>query len=382
MARSHPGKSGAAQTLKGFEGLARRAAGYQHELHRIKRAHGIKPQDWYPYDTLGELYLLRELPGARDFDIDSLLAGQPALDLCCGDGDLAFFLASEGYEVDAVDWPPTNYNHMAGAHRMREATGLAVGLYQANLDADFELPRPFYRVVFFMGALYHLKNPITALERIAGHCDYCVLTTRITRFDPSRTVELASLPVAYLVGSTETNEDETNYWIFTPAGLERLLRRSGWEVVSLMTRGAALSDPSTAAGDERAFCLLRSKRVCLEHIEGVHAPDEGDWRWTERRFKLRIWHRPQYAASIRLPFYAPEALLASGAVTLKASTGGRQLAPMVFQGPGCQDYEIASSELSREAVEIDFEASHALAADESDRRERALVLGKFDPGAC
>ena len=45
------------------------------------------------------------------------------------------------------------------------------------------------------------------------------------------------LPVGYLVGPTKLNDDPTNYWVFTPAGLERLVRRAGWEIVSTLNVG-------------------------------------------------------------------------------------------------------------------------------------------------
>ena len=75
---------------------------------------------------------------------------------------------------------------------------------------------------------------------------------------PSRT-PVVDLPVAYLVAPDETNNDATNYWMFSPAGLERIVSRAGWSVLERYSVGDVIaSDPSSPDHDERAFLLLRS----------------------------------------------------------------------------------------------------------------------------
>ena len=48
--------------------------------------------------------------------------------------------------------------------------------------------------------------------------------------------------------------------MFSEAGLRRVLDRAGWDVLDFITLGnTTTSDPATNAGDERAFCLVRSR---------------------------------------------------------------------------------------------------------------------------
>lgn len=117
-----------------------------------------------------------------------------------------------------------------------------------------------YGLTLFLGTLYHLKNPFTVLERLARHARYCLLSTRVASWSPDRTVELARVPVAYLVGPHECNGDTTNYWIFSPKGLIQLTERSGWRVLASMNTGATQSDPAAQEADERQFLLLESLR--------------------------------------------------------------------------------------------------------------------------
>lgn len=113
---------------------------------------------------------------------------------------------------------------------------------------------------FFLGILYHLKNPFYALESMAKVSNYALMSTRIARFAPDRKSRIEDLPVAYLVNTSECNNDATNFWIFSDTGLKRILDRTGWEILDYMRYGnLTKSDPASQEGDERVFLLARSR---------------------------------------------------------------------------------------------------------------------------
>lgn len=67
-----------------------------------------------------------------------------------------------------------------------------------------------------------------------------------------RNVEAMAL--AYLLDTREANDDPTNYWIFSPVGLERLLKRCGWRVKHTHRVGeVGRSNPVDNSADERMF---------------------------------------------------------------------------------------------------------------------------------
>jgi hypothetical protein len=104
-----------------------------------------------------------------------------------------------------------------------------------------------------LGILYHLRNPMAFLITLALHSERLLLSTRIARKTPDGLV-ISHLPLAYLLGRREANDDPTNYWIFTRPGLERLLLRSGWRTVSAITVGDVVhSNPVDPQYDERMF---------------------------------------------------------------------------------------------------------------------------------
>lgn len=241
--------------------LAQAAEEFRATLATVKAEAAPSDFPWYPYDSLSNFHTLNRLLIGDQRNIAELAEGLPILDLGCADGDTSFFLEHAGFEVDAIDRSTlTNYNSMQGVRTLKNALKSNVEIYEADLDAKFELPRPRYGLVLFLGLLYHLKNPFFVLETLSRHASYCLLSTRIARFAPGKSRLLEDLPVAYLLSPREANDDPTNFWIFSRAGLERLLSRTGWQLRDhLYVGNTDNSDPATNEGDERAFCLLKSR---------------------------------------------------------------------------------------------------------------------------
>jgi hypothetical protein len=232
---------------------------YREKLQRAKRE--LEPSDfWYPYDSLLNFtHLDRLLTGANRSAFEDF-HGLTVADIGAADGDTSFFLESLGNAVDIVDYAPTNFNGLRGAARLKGHLNSSVTIQNLDLDAQFTLPRERYDVAFFLGILYHLKNPYYVLETLARRVDRCFLSTKVTKFTRPGGLYIEPAPLAYLLNPDEANNDATNFWVFTVAGLMRLLDRTGWDVLDSMTVGnTTASDPATAAGDERAFCYLRSR---------------------------------------------------------------------------------------------------------------------------
>lgn len=221
----------------------------------------LRPEgEWYPYGTLANFQHLDTMLTGPHRDLLALAGGEPLVDIGAADGDTAWFLQSLGYDIDIVDNGPTNFNGLRGARLLREHFGAAVDILEVDLDSQFRLPRERYGLAFFLGTLYHLQNPFYALRQLANSARYAVMSTRVAQMAAGGGVRFADLPVAYLLGPRECNDDASNYWIFSVTGLRRLLDRTGWDVLDLVTLGHTTdSDPSSADRDERAFCLIRSR---------------------------------------------------------------------------------------------------------------------------
>lgn len=234
--------------------------GEQVERLRTARAQIGDGICWYPYDILGNVVHLDRLLSAENRDLNRLARDLPVADIGAADGDLAFVLEDVGgWQVDIVDNAATNMNGLEAARALRDRLGSRVEVYDTDLDTHFELPRERYGLVLLLGILYHLQNPYYALRELARRSSYCLLSTRVARFAGPERTPIGDLPVGYLVDPEETNNDATNYWIMSPAGLERLVRRAGWDVLDRANVGNTNeSDPTTPENDERMFMLLAS----------------------------------------------------------------------------------------------------------------------------
>lgn len=353
---------------------------FKERLSRVKS--GIAPSfDWYPYDSLGNLVHLDRLLTGKHRLLLELLGGRPALDLCCADGDLAFFLESVGCEVDAVDHPVGNWNGMAGVTALSGALGSQVAVSQVDLNQPFVLPKSRYGAVFFFGALYHVKNPFQVMETLARHTEFCFLSTRIANTLPGG-ARIGDEAIAYLTDRDELNADDSNFWIFSRKGLERLLARTSWSIVDIATFGATdYSDPVEAARDERAFVLARSVFGASETrlLEGWHPAEESGWRWTQQRFSAAFTlASPSRRVQPVMQLYLAPALFAGrSAVTVNASLAG-QLRPQAYGAPGrhlftCEfDGDFPAGE-----HRLDFSLDAMIEPEEGDLRERALIVASL-----
>jgi len=357
---------------------------FEQRLNAIRDNCSLPPgRDWYPYHTFSSIDRLEGLLTGERRKLLALTEGYPVLDVGCGDGALSFFFEDLGLPVHAIDHPATNYNGMEGVRTLKAALHSAVEISEVDLDRQFALPRQTYGLVLLFGVLYHLKNPIYLLEELSMRAKYCLLSTRIARLTPDHKTELSDIPAAYLVGDRETNDDCTNYWIFSAAGLRRLFERTGWRVLDFTTVGAVeASDPVHAESDERAFCLLESRNTNLDIdarlAEGWYG-QEGTCRWTAQTFSFVV-RRPlltRATPELYLRFLVPEVILAARpSVTLTAVINGFKLPAHTYATAGEHVYQekIPRAAL-HEQLEITFQTDDVLRPPSPDTR----ALGVFVP---
>jgi 2-polyprenyl-3-methyl-5-hydroxy-6-metoxy-1,4-benzoquinol methylase len=357
---------------------------FERRLNAVKKNCSLPAgRDWYPFHTFSTIDILEGVLTGKRRKLLALTEGYPVLDIGCGDGGLSFFFEDLGLPVHAIDHSATNYNGMEGVRALKATLDSAVEISEIDLDRQFVLPRQTYGMVLLFGVLYHLKNPIYVLEELSMRAKYCLLSTRIAQLTPDHKTDFSEIPAAYLVGDRETNDDCTNYWIFSAAGLRRLFERTGWRVCDFTTVGAAeASDPVHAENDERAFCLLESRNTDLDLdarlAEGWYG-QEGTCRWTAQKFSLVV-RRPLHTRStpeLYFRFLLPEVILAARpSVTLSAVINGFKLPAHSYVTAGEHVYqEKIPHSAMREQIEITFQTDDVLRPAPPDTR----TLGIFVP---
>ena len=358
-----------------------RAAGFRAQVRAAKQRTAVPDYGWYPYESLPALDIVTRLMEPVFAEVATALATGPVADIGCADGDLGLFCASLGAQADAIDHVESNFNQMRGAGVLREALGLPLGVYDIDLDAPFRLPRSDYKFAFFLGTLYHLKNPFAVLENLALCADWCVLSTRIAQVTPSGT-RIEQEPVAYLLDAREANNDPTNYWIFSAAGLLRLASRAGWMVFGHERVGATShSDPVHADADERMFVLLKSRPrhpdMQVRPLYGWHAPEDNAWRWTARSFGLEV--TPPAGAAISefaLRFEVPAAVLEGGGrVSLSCDIEGNPAGSITCTSPESLEFRGRFPHLlSDRPIRLDFNVESGYTPPNGEERDLGVIV--------
>jgi tRNA (mo5U34)-methyltransferase len=224
---------------------------------------------WYHTIDLGDGVVT---PGMFDhrpvvdrYLIPADLSGMRCLDVGTMDGFWAFELERRGAAevvaadlgaVDELDWPArwrarvepaldeTKEARFRLAHR---ALGSRVNRVERSVyDLDPESLGTF-DLVFCGDLLVHLKDPITAAQRLRGVCrGSAIVCNPVKRFPLGR-----RRPLAQLDGT-----DEFRWWLLSEASIERMLLAAGFDEVQ---PGRRFELPPAGGGGWRGLrCVMRA----------------------------------------------------------------------------------------------------------------------------
>jgi tRNA (mo5U34)-methyltransferase len=164
------------------------------------------------------------------------LSGRSVLDIGAWDGFFSFEAerrgASRVVAADYYSWHGTGWGTgrgKAGFQLAREILGSRV----EDVDIDVMDLAPervgTFDLVLFLGVLYHLPNPLLALERVSSVAARClVLETVVDMVGFGR-------PAAAFYPGRELNGDPTNWWGPNEAAVHGMLRGVGFTRVETVT---------------------------------------------------------------------------------------------------------------------------------------------------
>jgi tRNA (mo5U34)-methyltransferase len=190
--------------------------------------------------------------------------GKTVLDIGAWDGYYSFTCAQRGAKrvlaTDSFAWSGESWGSPDGFLLAREALGLDDVVDDQVVDVmelDPEIVGGSFDVVLLLGVLYHLRDPITALERVASVCDDLMVV--------ETEVALDWLPwaAARVYPERELNDDDTNWYAYNVRALKALLRRVGFEdltVVYATPFFRRLGRAAKALVEQRRLGALRSFR--------------------------------------------------------------------------------------------------------------------------
>lgn len=196
---------------------------------------------WYHSIDLGNGVITKGVDDSHHrlerIDFPASLHGQTVLDIGAWDGFFSFeaerrgaarVVAADYYSWRGVGWGTENGK--AGF----ELAHAALGSHVEDIEIDVMDLSPervgTFDVVLFLGVLYHLQNPLLALERVASVCrKLLIVETVIDMVGVSR-------PAAAFYPNRELSDDPTNWWGPNVPAVEGMLRSVGFSSVRTVTR--------------------------------------------------------------------------------------------------------------------------------------------------
>jgi tRNA (mo5U34)-methyltransferase len=173
----------------------------------------------------------RTLPRLR---LPSRLEGQRVLDVGAWDGFYAFEMERRGAEVVATDdysWGNGGWGTKAGFDLAHAVFGSNVRSIQIDpLDLSPSAVGGRFDIVLLLGVLYHLRDPLAVLERVAS------VTSGLLVLETEVGMLLTKRAAAEFFPGTELNEDPTNWWAPNVPAITGMLRAVGFESVDVAWR--------------------------------------------------------------------------------------------------------------------------------------------------
>jgi tRNA (mo5U34)-methyltransferase len=169
------------------------------------------------------------------------LTGMTVLDIGCNAGFYSFELAKRGAQVTGIDSDP---HYLRQAHWAAEHFGVAerVQFVQAQVY-DLAHWEEQFDIIWFMGVLYHLRYPLLGLDIVARRTRRMLVFQTMSLpereiVEPPEDLSLDERDSMLQAGwpkmafiERKLAGDPTNWWALNDAGVEALLRSSGFRVL-------------------------------------------------------------------------------------------------------------------------------------------------------
>lgn len=165
------------------------------------------------------------------FGIPEDLAGKTVLDIGAWDGLFSFEAERRGARVTALDTTFENGGNWGGTRGFEFARRHLGSRVQFTPGSVFDLDPAVhgqFDYVFFFGVLYHLTDPVAALRRVFAVTRECCLIETAYSDHPD------GLSRALWEFKPGHDNDPTNYWYPTIAGLAAMLRLVGFAEANVL----------------------------------------------------------------------------------------------------------------------------------------------------
>jgi len=161
------------------------------------------------------------------------VAGKSVLDIGAWDGFFSFEAERRGaarvLATDHFCWSGAGWGTKAGFDYAHAKLGSRVETLDIDVPQISRETVGTFDVVLFLGVLYHVKDPLACLERVAS------VTGEMMVVETETALDILPWPVMRYYEGAELNNDATNFWAPNRRALEAMFRDIGFRRFEIVT---------------------------------------------------------------------------------------------------------------------------------------------------
>lgn len=208
------------------EEILREVRSREHWYHRIDLGRGVVTPG--SHDSVLALSLLDEVGLPAD------ARGLRVLDIGARDGFFSFEMERRGADVVALDYAHPEAHGFGIARRLLGSSAEHVVCNVYDLRPE-DLGR--FDLVLFLGVVYHLRNPLAALDRIRSVCRTGSLLFAESQLVTARGLRKSRVPLWQFFPRDSLGGDGTNKWVPNVPGLISTLEEAQFSVEASLAKG-------------------------------------------------------------------------------------------------------------------------------------------------
>lgn len=194
-------------------------------------------------------------PGIRDCNavLSTLnLLGLPkncqslrVLDIGCRDGFFAFEMEARGAEVIAIDYAGVDVTGFSVVSQIKNSK---VKYFTDNVYKLDPKKYGVFDIVLFLGVLYHLRNPMLALDQIQQLIKPDGLLLVETQIATNPKLLKINVPAWQFYPGKDLNNDATNKWAPNISGFKAIIEETQFKILN------------DAVYDDRAYIIAKAEK--------------------------------------------------------------------------------------------------------------------------
>ena len=190
------------------------------------------------------------------------------LDIGCRDGFFSFEMENRGAEVVAIDYADVNITGFSVVSQIKNSQIKYVtdNVYQLNSSKY-----GFFDIVLFLGVLYHLRNPLLALDKIQKIIKPDGLLFVETEITTNFILGKINTPVWQFYPGASLNNDATNKWAPNRSGLKAVVEEAQFKVINdlIDNNRAYIAAKAEQESEKEYFRQLDSSANLLDEGESI-----------------------------------------------------------------------------------------------------------------